>query len=86
MSDERLTPADLARLEGALPALLARVRALEAALETIAAWTDFPTTDHNGKELMFSFGFHYGSNGERDHMRGVARKALRAKGGPDAAR
>jgi hypothetical protein len=46
------------------------------ALERIERWFgEFPeVTDSNGK--VTSYGVAYGSNGERDFMRTIARKAL----------
>ena len=45
------------------------------ALERIAAWSSFPTaTLRDGTKC--SYGAAYGSNGERDYMREVARAAL----------
>jgi len=59
-------------------ALRARVTALEAALRTIERWNDFPPTGQQWEQSgnPISYGAAYGSNGERDYMRGIARKAL----------
>ena len=58
--------------------LQARVAALEAALRTIERWNDFPPTGQQWEQSgnPISYGAAYGSNGERDYMRGIARKAL----------
>ena len=56
-----------------------RVRIMEEALERIVKWHgEFPevTTEFNGKVEKCSYGIAYGSNGERDFMREIARKAL----------
>lgn len=54
---------------------LARIDKLEAALRTIVAWDSFPpATTHDGKPC--SYGFAWGSNGERDYMRNIAQFAL----------
>lgn len=55
-----------------------REKRLEDALKTIIEWEDFPLTDQtwgNGKRMSYSV--VYGSNGERDYMREIARKALK---------
>lgn len=58
--------------------LSGRVQILEEALRRIAKWKgEFPSTGqaHDGGEPM-SYSFCYGSNGERDFMRGIATDAL----------
>ena len=55
-----------------------KIEALETALKTISKWFgEFPETHHfysDGKQLSYSAA--YGSNGERDYMRKVAKDAL----------
>lgn len=48
------------------------------ALETIIEWKDFPETGliHDDGKTPKSYGWCYGSNGERDYMRGIAQDAL----------
>lgn len=63
----------------AVLALLERVRRLEEALRTIARWdhNTFPRVpDRQNPGETISYGFAYGSNGERDFMRNIALKAL----------
>ena len=51
--------------------------ALIKALETIEEWSDFPPTgrfNEDGSEM--SYGLLWGSNGERNYMRGVAYAAI----------
>jgi hypothetical protein len=63
-------------------ALLARMRKLEEALRTIARWDreTFPRVpDPANPQLTTSYGFAYGSNGERDYMRQIALDALEEK-------
>lgn len=53
---------------------------LREALEIIETWKAFPATGkswHDDPARPMSYGFCYGSNGERDFMRDVARSALR---------
>jgi len=52
---------------------------LREALTRIEKWIgEFPEVEmRDGK--MGSYGYAYGSNGERDYMRAVARKALEGK-------
>ena len=56
------------------------VLALVEALEQIKRWDGFPSTNESwegsGKPVSYSAAF--GSNGERDFMRGVAKAALAA--------
>jgi hypothetical protein len=55
----------------------ATIAELRKALETIKQWQDFPTTHpFTGKSLEYTYAFHFGSNGERDYMRGIAAAAL----------
>lgn len=49
---------------------------LVEALQKIADWSEFPPAEFRGKPCSYSFA--YGSNGERDHMRSIARAALNA--------
>ena len=62
--------------------LAAENKALREALERIERWCDFPisgATWEDGRDM--SYGAAFGSNGERDYMRGIARAALaKAKG------
>lgn len=74
--DERLTPSEA----GAIQAV-AEVERLRQVLEVIATWDPktFPRVpDRDDPEKTYSYGFAYGSNGERDFMRKVARDALDA--------
>lgn len=58
-------------------ALRAQVEVQRTALERIVAWTAFPRVpDLDDDSKTVSYGFAYGSNGERDYMRDVARVAL----------
>jgi hypothetical protein len=52
------------------------------ALETIERWTDFPPTGKTWPEggTPMSYGAAFGSNGERDYMRAIARAALARAG------
>lgn len=56
------------------------VAQLVEALEQIERWDAFPSTDKTweGSGEPVSYGAAFGSNGERDFMRDVARKALAA--------
>lgn len=72
--------------EQALEAAQAKVGVLEAALGQIERW-ELPETgqfwlnnDGTISDRPMSYGYLYGSNGERDYMRTIARKAL-AEGG-----
>ena len=62
------------------PDVTALVTALVDALEQIERWDGFPSTNEtwegSGKPVSYSAAF--GSNGERDFMRGVAKAALAA--------
>ena len=71
-------PADIRRLLAERAALLAEVAGLRglagglaAALVAIERWQDFPATG-----TAYSYGCHFGSQGERDYMRGIAAAAL----------
>lgn len=62
--------------------LIERVGALEAALKRIEAW-QMPETgkfwtnpDGSASDRPMSYAAAYGSNGERDHIRSIARAAL----------
>lgn len=59
----------------------ARVEALTEALREIEKWElpRIPNLDGGG---TVSYGVAYGSNGERDYIRGVARRALLSSGSP----
>ena len=61
------------------------VAALVDALEQIERWDGFPSTDKTweGSGEPVSYGAAFGSNGERDFMREVARKALAAAPKPE---
>lgn len=62
--------------------LEAEVARLRAALKRIEAWDKFPASGHlfeNGHPM--SYGAAFGSNGERDYMRSIAKKALQAETG-----
>ena len=56
------------------------VTALVGALEQIERWDGFPSTNETweGSGKPVSYGVAFGSNGERDFMRGVAKAALAA--------
>lgn len=63
-----------------LAALQAECEKLLEALEQIERWDGFPSTGKTweGSGEPVSYGAAFGSNGERDFMREVARKALAA--------
>ena len=71
------------------PALARAVIAMDAALRQIERWDGFPPT---GDGTSGSYGTQFGSNGERDFMRGVATAALTlgegrpSEGGPPVAK
>ncbi|MDE2105108.1 MAG: hypothetical protein KGL39_48160 [Patescibacteria group bacterium] len=81
----------LARTRAKLEAAEARNRKLEAALARIERWFgEFPETgkfwpnaDGTPSDRPMQYSACYGSSGERDFMRAVARAALN-KGAPDA--
>lgn len=52
----------------------ATIARLTKALETIEQWKAFPVIMHRGQTS--SYATAYGSNGERDYMRSIARQAL----------
>lgn len=59
--------------------LTERCAALESALQQIERWDGFPETGEfwdKSKKDPISYGAQFGSNGERDFMRGIARAAL----------
>jgi hypothetical protein len=76
-AQEALTALDAALASSAEPT--EPVAAMRAALEQIERWDGFPPTgefwDINGDRPV-SYGINFGSNGERDFMRGIARAAL----------
>lgn len=58
-------------------ALHVQVKQMRAALEQIVRWDGFPRVpDRDDPSKDYSYGVAYGSNGERDFMRDVARRAL----------
>jgi hypothetical protein len=75
---------DLDRIAKRIEALESRQRALREALEKIERWFgEFPETgkfwpnvDGITSDRPMSYGSAFGSNGERDYMRAVARAAL----------
>lgn len=74
----------LATSEAARTGLVGVIHRQKEALEKIERWVgEFPDTgrtwpaDQGGGPV--SYGAQYGSNGERDYMRGVARAALKAR-------
>ena len=58
----------------------AKIEKLQAALSQVAAWEGFPETglfwDSPENTRPMSYSAAYGSNGERDFMRQIAREAL----------
>ena len=69
---------ELSQSATALAQSQARVAELEKALGIIEQWTEFPATgDFHKGGTPVSYGAAFGSNGERDYMRGIARKALK---------
>lgn len=57
---------------------LQKTKVMEVALRRIANW-QLPSTDEfvdEEKTIPASYGFLYGSNGERDYMRNIAKNAL----------
>ena len=75
--------------EQSLTVLRERVRVLEEALKQVESWTGFPETgvfwDPPHFREPMSYGACYGSSGERDFMRGIARAALATPANPPAA-
>jgi hypothetical protein len=74
------------RIEDELKSDLAQAQArcakLEKALTRIEEWSSFPMAESNGEPC--SYGVAYGSNGERDYMRGIAKFALNARPKPSS--
>ena len=67
-----------ATLQRRVVELEAEAYRLRAALERIAKWHgEFPAATCRGESV--DYGYAYGSNGERDFMREVAREALESK-------
>ena len=59
---------------------MAEIERLREVLEIIERWKDFPESDHTwGDGTPMSYGAAFGSIGERDYMRGIARTALTRK-------
>ena len=54
--------------------LRAELERLRAVLEVVAQWKLPPVRDRDG--LASAYGIEYGSNGERDYMRALTRRAL----------
>jgi len=59
-----------------LEKILLENRRMRRALEYIEAW-DIPKVHDKKLGRMVSFGYAHGTNGERDHMRGIASRALK---------
>jgi hypothetical protein len=79
------TPSVMAAAAAHIDAQAAEIERLRAALETVVAWGPFPETGHHwgdghGNTRPMSYSAAYGSAGERDYMRAIARRALSAKG------
>lgn len=76
--DDVAAQSPIALLE--LQKLRAENERLRTALQRIEQWSDFPATgrfwDEPANTQPISYGAAYGSNGERDYMRQVAREAL----------
>ncbi|TAK84344.1 MAG: hypothetical protein EPO20_14745 [Betaproteobacteria bacterium] len=68
--------------------VVADLQQMRKALERIERWFgEFPPTGHTWKDgSTMSYGAAYGSNGERDYMRAVARQALNALAPSDSER
>ena len=66
------TTAELATIKAERDAAL-------AALQTIERWREFPAVTTRGG-LPSTYGIEYGSNGERDYMRLIAREVLARAG------
>lgn len=63
------------------PHFFAKLDIAEKALQKIFDWTDFPETGKfwdDDPTRPISYGVSFGSNGQRDYMRAVARDALEA--------
>ncbi len=74
-----LRNADVSHMLELREKLAEQTRKLSAAREALAliyAWNSFPSGGkwEDGREM--SYGMAYGSNGERDYMRGIAFEAL----------
>lgn len=68
---------ELARLRAENATLQRRCDGLEKALRTIIAWGPFPDTGNFHEDgTPMSYSFCYGSNGQRDYMRDIAKAAL----------
>lgn len=76
--DEEYIRADVA--EARVVAVEMERDRLREALTKIEKWSDFPVTgrywDEDSKTRPMSYGACYGTNGERNYMRGVARAAI----------
>jgi len=63
------------KAQEALEKLITEHATMKAALQRIERWDgEFPAAESEGKPC--SYRFAYGSNGERDFMREIAREAL----------
>jgi len=75
ITSELINPEDVARrLRSTIATQQATIARLTKALETIEQWKAFPVITHRGQTS--SYAMAYGSNGERDYMRSIARDAL----------
>ena len=73
ISDPEYAASTIVRLD-------AEIERLREVLEIIERWKDFPESDHTwGDGTPMSYGAAFGSIGERDYMRGIARAALAGK-------
>lgn len=54
-----------------------KLRKMKMALETIIKWQFPEVPDRQRPGHTISYGFAYGSNGERDYMINIAREALK---------
>ena len=58
----------------------AEIERLREALGIIERWEDFPESGRTWEDgTPMSYGAAFGSNGQRDYMRGIARAALAGK-------
>ena len=56
------------------------IERLREALGIIERWEDFPESERTWEDgTPMSYGAAFGSNGQRDYMRGIARAALAGK-------